>query len=60
MIERPIERDQMCMFFRGLQPRFARRSTGVPFQDFRSLVQDLFDVDGGIARGLWSDIIPRY
>ncbi|RVW37592.1 hypothetical protein CK203_074002 [Vitis vinifera] len=30
----------------------------VPFQDFRSLVQALFDVDDGISRGLWSDIIP--
>ncbi|RVW27300.1 hypothetical protein CK203_107308 [Vitis vinifera] len=26
--------------------------------DFRSLVQALFDVDDGISRGLWSDIIP--
>nr|CAN68507.1 hypothetical protein VITISV_011339 [Vitis vinifera] len=32
--------------------------TRVPFQDFRSLVQALFDVDDGISRGLWSDIIP--
>ncbi|RVW49357.1 hypothetical protein CK203_092671 [Vitis vinifera] len=30
----------------------------VPFQDFRSLVQALIDVDDGISRGLWSDIIP--
>ncbi|RVX12755.1 hypothetical protein CK203_009768 [Vitis vinifera] len=36
---------------------FARHLTGVPFQDFRSLVQALFDVDDGISRGLWSDII---
>ncbi|RVW83146.1 hypothetical protein CK203_044927 [Vitis vinifera] len=46
------------MFFRSLHPRFARHLTGVPFQDFRSLVQALFDVDDGISRGLWSDIIP--
>ncbi|RVW98869.1 hypothetical protein CK203_033828 [Vitis vinifera] len=58
MIERPTERDQMSMFFRSLHPRFARHLTGVPFQDFRSLVQALFDVDDGISRGLWSDIIP--
>ncbi|RVW32222.1 hypothetical protein CK203_080078 [Vitis vinifera] len=58
MIERPIERDQMSMFLRSLHPRFARHLTGVPFQDFRSLVQALFDVDDGISRGLWSDIIP--
>ena len=56
MIERPTERDQMCMFFRSLHPRFSRHLIGVPFQDFRSLVQALFDVDDGISRGLWSDI----
>ncbi|RVX16445.1 hypothetical protein CK203_006115 [Vitis vinifera] len=48
----------MSMFLRSLHPRFARHLTGVPFQDFRSLVQALFDVDDGISRGLWSDIIP--
>ncbi|KAL6326311.1 hypothetical protein AAG906_005505 [Vitis piasezkii] len=58
MIERPTERDQMSMFLRSLHPRFARHLTGVPFQDFRSLVQTLSDVDDGISRGLWSDIIP--
>ncbi|XP_034690637.1 uncharacterized protein LOC117918240 [Vitis riparia] len=56
MIERLTERDQMSMFLRSLHPRFARHLTGVPFQDFRSLVQALFDVDDGISRGLWSDI----
>ncbi|KAJ9675477.1 hypothetical protein PVL29_024417 [Vitis rotundifolia] len=56
MIERPAERDQMCMFLRSLHPRFARHLTGVPFQDFRSLIQALFDVDDGTSRGLWSDI----
>ncbi|RVW85543.1 hypothetical protein CK203_044082 [Vitis vinifera] len=58
MIERPTERDQMGMFLRSLHPRFARHLTGVPFQDFRSLVQALLDVDDGLSRGLWSDIIP--
>ena len=48
----------MSMFLRSLHPRFARHLTGVPFQDFRLLVQALFDVDDGISRGLWSDIIP--
>ena len=56
MIERPTERDQMSMFLRSLHPRFARHLTGVPFRDFRSLVQALIDVDDGISRGLWSDI----
>ncbi|KAL6329569.1 hypothetical protein AAG906_022146 [Vitis piasezkii] len=58
MIERPTESDQMSMFLRSLHPRFARHLTGVPFQDFRSLVQALFDVDDGISRELWSDTIP--
>ncbi|RVW28175.1 hypothetical protein CK203_116878 [Vitis vinifera] len=58
MIKRPIDRDQMSMFLRSLHPRFARHMTGVPFQDFRSLVQAFFDVDDGISRGLWPDIIP--
>nr|CAN69223.1 hypothetical protein VITISV_039898 [Vitis vinifera] len=58
MIERPSERDQMSMFLRSLHPRFARHLTGVPFRDFRSLVQALLDVDDGLSRGLWSDIIP--
>nr|CAN70565.1 hypothetical protein VITISV_035222 [Vitis vinifera] len=57
MIERPTERDQMSMFLRSLHPRFARHLTGVPFRDFRSLVQALIDVEDGISRGLWSDII---
>ena len=48
----------MSMFLRSLHPRFARHLTGVPFQDFRSLVQALFDVDDGISKGLWSDITP--
>ena len=58
MIERPTEGDQMSMFLRSLHHRFARHLTGVPFQDFRSLVQALSEVDDGISRGLWSDIIP--
>ena len=58
MIKRPIYRDQMSMFLRSLHPRFARHMTRVPFQDFRSLVQALFDVDDDISRGLWSDITP--
>ncbi|RVW57574.1 hypothetical protein CK203_113362 [Vitis vinifera] len=61
MIERPTERDQMSMFLRSLHPSFARHLIGVPFQDFRSLVQALFDVDDGISRGLCIDdlvIIP--
>ncbi|RVW23611.1 hypothetical protein CK203_095822 [Vitis vinifera] len=56
MIERPTERYHMSMFLRSLRPRFARHLTGVPFQDFRSLVQALLDVDDGISRGLCSAV----
>ena len=31
MIERPTEKDQVCMFLRSLQPRFAQHLMGVPF-----------------------------
>ncbi|RVW28300.1 hypothetical protein CK203_099934 [Vitis vinifera] len=45
-------------FLRQGSDEFAQHLTGVPFQDFRSLVQALIDVDDGISKGLWSDIIP--
>ena len=43
------------MVLRNLQPRFARRLVGVPFQDLKSLVQAAFSVEEAIARGLWTD-----
>ena len=55
MVDRPKEQDQIDMVLRNLQPRFARRLVGIPFQDFRSLVQAAFSVEEGIARGLWTD-----
>ena len=55
MINRPKEQDQIDMVLRNLQPRFARRLVGVPFQDLRSLVQAAFSVEEAIARGLWID-----
>ncbi|XP_034679717.1 uncharacterized protein LOC117909774 [Vitis riparia] len=42
MIDRPKEQDQIDMVLRNLQPRFARRLVGIPFQDLRSLVQAAF------------------
>ncbi|RVX01656.1 hypothetical protein CK203_024476 [Vitis vinifera] len=58
MIDRPKEQDQIDMVLRNLQPRFARRLVGVPFQDLRSLIQAAFSVEEAIARGLWTDTTP--
>ena len=55
MIDRLKEQDQIDMVLRNLQPRFARRLVGIPFQDLRSLVQAAFSVEEAIARGLWTD-----
>ncbi|RVW66026.1 hypothetical protein CK203_007420 [Vitis vinifera] len=55
MVDRPKEQDQIDMVLRNLQPRFARRLVGIPFQDLRSLVQAAFSVEEAIARGLWTD-----
>ena len=52
MIDRPKERDQIDMVLRNLQPRFARRLVGIPFQDLKSLVHTTFSVEEAIARGL--------
>ena len=52
MVDRPKEQDQIDMVLRNLQPRFARRLVGIPFQDLRSLVQAAFSVEEAIARGL--------
>ena len=58
MIDWPKEQDQIDMVLRNLQPRFARRLVGIPFQDLRSLVQAAFSVEEAIARGLWTDATP--
>ncbi|XP_034709002.1 uncharacterized protein LOC117932075 [Vitis riparia] len=58
MVDRPKEQDQIDMVLRNLQPRFARRLVGIPFQDLRSLVQAAFSVEEAIARGLWTDTTP--
>ncbi|RVW62765.1 hypothetical protein CK203_058889 [Vitis vinifera] len=58
MIDRPKEQDQIDMVLRNLQPRFARRLIGIPFQDLKSLVHATFNVEEAIARGLWIDTTP--
>ena len=42
----------------SLQPRFARHLMGFPQTDFGSLVQALYGIEEGIARGLWVDSSP--
>ena len=46
------------MIMRSLQPRFARHLMGFPQTDFGSLVQALYGIEEGIARGLWSESSP--
>ena len=42
----------------SLQPRFAKHLIGFPQTEFGSLVQALYDIEEGIARGLWADSSP--
>ncbi|RVW89169.1 hypothetical protein CK203_040234 [Vitis vinifera] len=58
IIDRPSEKDQISMILRSLQPRFARHLMGFPHTDFGSLVQALYVIEEGIARGLWSESSP--
>ena len=51
IIDKPLECDQM----RSLQPRFTGHLMGFPHRDFGSLVQALYGIEEGIARGLWAD-----
>ena len=37
------------MVLQNLQPRFARRLVGIPFQDLKSLVHATFNVEEAIA-----------
>ncbi|KAL6312323.1 hypothetical protein AAG906_007996 [Vitis piasezkii] len=46
------------MIMRSLQPRFARHLMGFPHVDFGSLVQALYGIEEGIARGLWPNSSP--
>ena len=58
IIDRPSESDQISMIMRSLQPRFARHLISFPQTDFRSLVQALYGIEEGIAKGLWVDSSP--
>ncbi|RVW66507.1 hypothetical protein CK203_065363 [Vitis vinifera] len=58
IIDRPSEKDQISMIMRSLQPRFARHLMGFPHTDFGSLVQALYGIEEGIARGLWPESSP--
>ena len=44
IVDRPLEREQIHMVLRSLQPRIARHVVRVPFIDFGSLVLALYDV----------------
>ena len=50
IIDRPLEKDQINMIMRSLQPRFARHLMGFPHTDFRSLVQALYGIEEDIAK----------
>ena len=43
------------MIMRSLQPKFARHLMRFPHTDFGSLVQGLYGIEEGIARGLWPE-----
>ena len=58
IIDRPSDRDQISMIMRSLQPRFARHLMGFPQTNFGSLVQALYGIKEGIARGLWENSSP--
>nr|CAN62597.1 hypothetical protein VITISV_041531 [Vitis vinifera] len=45
-------------FSADIDPRFAKRLVGIPFQDLRSLVHGAFSVEEAMARGLWTDTTP--
>ena len=58
IIDRPSERDHISVILRSLQPRFARHLMGFPHMDFGSLVQTLYGIEEGTARGLWLESSP--
>ena len=58
IIDRLSERNQINMIMHSLQPRFAKHLMGFPHTNFGSLVQALYSIEEGIARGLWADSSP--
>ena len=55
MIDRPSEREQISMIMRSLQPSYARHLMGLPIMDYRALIEALYGIEDGMARGLWLD-----
>ena len=46
------------MVLRSLQPKIAIHVVGIPLTYFDYLVLDLYDVEDGISRGLWTNSSP--
>ena len=62
IVDRQLEKKQIQMVVRRLQPRNASHLIRMPFTDFTSLTSALFGEDEGFARGLWpysSPIDPK-
>ena len=55
MIDHPLEREQIGMIMRSLQPSYARHLIGVPIIDYRAMIEALYGIEDGMAHGLWSD-----
>ena len=53
MIDRPSEREHISMIMRSLHPSYARHLMGVPIMDYRALIEALYGIEDGMARGLW-------
>ena len=55
MIDRPLEREQIRMIMRSLQPSYARHLKGVSIMEYRALIQALYGIEDGMAHSLWLD-----
>ena len=51
MIDRPLEREQIRIIMRSLQPNYARHLMGIPIMDYRALLEALYGIENGMARG---------
>ena len=58
IVDRPSKREHINVILRSLQLRFARHLMRFPHMDFGSLVQALYGIEEGIARGLWLESSP--
>ena len=58
MVDQSKEQDQIDIILQNLQSRSVGCLVGIPFQDFKSLVQASFNVEESIARGLQTHITP--